>query len=88
MVAQSEAKIRSCENGGIESNDLKTGAISKHGLDVETIGSCVGWMLGQESTLDVDTNVHVLLSNIELRQKEWRNRCKYWTDDNRRGTDH
>ena len=43
-------------------------------------------MLGQESTLDVNTNVHVLLSNIELRQNEWRNRCKYWIDDNRRGT--
>ena len=76
------------KNCRIESDDLKTDAISKHGLGVKMIGGCVGWMLGQKRTLDVDTNVHVLLSNIELRQNEWRNRCNYWIDDNRRGTDH
>ena len=25
--------------------------------------------------------MHVLLSNIELRQNEWGNRCKYWIDE-------
>ena len=44
-------------------------------------------MIDQKSTLDVDNNVHMLLSNIELRQNEWRNRCRYWIDDKRRGTD-
>ena len=52
---------------------FKTGTISKHRVNVETIGVVLGWMLEHESALDVDTNVHVLLSNIELRQNEWGN---------------
>ena len=31
--------------------------------------------------------MHVFLSNIELRQNEWRNRCRYWIDDDRGWTD-
>ena len=58
------------KNGWVKSDDLKTGLIPNQGQDVKTIGGCIGCPLEQESALDVDTNVHVLLSNIELRQNE------------------
>ena len=67
------------KNGMMESDDPETGTISKHGLDVETIGI----VFECESTLDVNTNVHVFLSNIELRQNERRNRCRCWIDEDR-----
>ena len=37
LVIQDGAKIRNHKNGGIESNDQRTGAIPKYGLDVKMI---------------------------------------------------
>ena len=58
------------KNDRIISDNLKTGAIPKHETRCENDWGCVGFLLAQESTLDVDTYVHVLLSNMELRQNE------------------
>ena len=58
------------KNGGIKSDNLKTGLIPKHEQDVKNDWGCVGGLLEQENTLDIDMNVHVLLSNIELGQNE------------------
>ena len=49
LVTQSEAKIRSCKNGRIESDDLKTGATSKHGLDVKMIGGVLDGCLDKNA---------------------------------------
>ena len=88
MVTQSEAKIRSCEKWQDKISQFKDWWYFQTWIRCENDWGCVGWILGQDSILDVDTNMHVLLSNIELRQNEWRNRCKYWIDGNTRGTDH
>ena len=45
------------------------------------------WYICEECTLIVDTNLHVFLSNIELRQYEWRDRCWCWIDGHGGGTD-
>ena len=49
-------------NGRTKSDDLKTGTISKYGLNLETIGTVM------DRCLCVDTNLYVFLSNIELGQ--------------------
>ena len=36
------------KNGRIESDDLKTGAISKHGLDMKTIGVVLDGFLNKK----------------------------------------
>ena len=86
LVTQSEAKIRSHKKWQDRIRRFKDWCYFQSWIRCENNWSCVGWILGQESTLDVDTNVHVLLSNIELRQNEWRNRYKYRIDDKRRRT--
>ena len=54
------------KNGRVKSDNLETGAISIYGLDVETIGIMLDGCFRQECTLNVDTNVYMFLSNIEL----------------------
>ena len=58
------------KSGRIKSDDLGDWCYLQIWIRCGDDWNHVGWMLRQECTLNVDTNVHVFLSNIELRQNE------------------
>ena len=71
------------KNGRIKVDNFETGAIPKYGLKLKMIKIVLDGYLNEIVFGNININVHVFLSNIELRQNEWRNICKYWIGDDR-----
>ena len=65
----------------MRSDNMKTHVIPEKEKSVKTIGIVLDACLNKRVSY-VDTNMHVFLSNIDLRQNEWRSRCRSRNDGN------